>query len=493
MTFHSLLGEGSERKRPITAKSILPSASRRLAARAAGSQPRFDHAEAFCHAPRLRARVPERRKRFGANVIRYGGVRVGLFNNGWYCFGSSFSKGLIRHVPGPKTFKMAPALEQLLAEDYTSVVARERKVFDESAHPHQRSLVFVGAGWMGAKALQAVRGAGIEPVAFADDNKAMQGRTVDGVPVFSMEEAASKFGLDAAFVVTLLRPEVPFTQVRDRLTALGCGKVVSSIPLFWKHPTGTLPHAYVDLPSKLTAQAEQVKAAFRLMSDDASRRLYSAQIAYRLHLDLESIPEEMPVSDQYFPTDLCALRGDEFFVDCGAFDGDTLRHFLAHSGGDFGRYLALEPDAKNFRKLQEYCATLAPGLQDRIDLQPFAVGRIDGTLRFDERGSNGSLLSQTGAVEVACRRLESLCGDGRPSYIKMDIEGGELDALEGMGTLCARFLPVLAVGVYHVQDHLWKIPLLMQNLSDDYRLFLRSYSKEGMELVCYAIPKARLR
>jgi hypothetical protein len=75
----------------------------------------------------------------------------------------------------------------------------------------------------------------------------------------------------------------------------------------------------------------------------------------------------------------------------------------------------------------------------------------------------------------------------------MDIEGAEPDALAGAGGLVARHRPVLAVCVYHVQNHLWRLPLQMRALADDYRYYLRPYNEEGWDLVCYGVPAERLR
>ena len=74
----------------------------------------------------------------------------------------------------------------------------------------------------------------------------------------------------------------------------------------------------------------------------------------------------------------------------------------------------------------------------------------------------------------------------------MDIEGAEVDTLLGAQAVAAERSPVLAVCVYHQQDHVWKLPLLMRRLSPDYQLFLRPHVIESWDLVCYAVPKHRL-
>ena len=89
--------------------------------------------------------------------------------------------------------------------------------------------------------------------------------------------------------------------------------------------------------------------------------------------------------------------------------------------------------------------------------------------------------------------IDAMTAGARPTFIKLDIEGFEIDALRGAkGTIDAH-APIVAVCVYHAQDHLWRIPLLLRGWRDDYALFLRPHNEEGWDLVCYAVPRARLR
>ena len=74
----------------------------------------------------------------------------------------------------------------------------------------------------------------------------------------------------------------------------------------------------------------------------------------------------------------------------------------------------------------------------------------------------------------------------------MDIEGAELDALRGSSELIRRARPILAVCVYHLQDHLYRVPLLLRGPSSNYQFYLRRQGPDG-DLVCFAIPEERLR
>lgn len=75
----------------------------------------------------------------------------------------------------------------------------------------------------------------------------------------------------------------------------------------------------------------------------------------------------------------------------------------------------------------------------------------------------------------------------------MDIEGSELDALAGARNIIRKGMPILTICLYHRYDDLWRIPLFINSLAGEYRLFLRPHEIEGWQLVCYAIPSHRLK
>jgi FkbM family methyltransferase len=275
-------------------------------------------------------------------------------------------------------------------------------------------------------------------------------------------------------------------QLRD----LNCTRVVSFGLLFWKFADTFLPHYALDLPHKTYEQADEVRRALSVWADEASRREYLAQLRWRTVLDFDGLPP--PVGDEvYFPTDLFALYPTEVFVDCGAFDGDTLRRFFRHQGTRFGGVIAFEPDPASFRKLQDYVSALPEEVRERVRLHQMAVGARREKVRFDAAGTEASAVG-SGTLEVDSVTLDETLHDCVPTYIKMDTEGAELDALTGARRIIERDTPALALCLEHRQNDLWRIPLLVQSFSDQYRFFLRPHLFEVWDLTCYAVPAGRL-
>jgi FkbM family methyltransferase len=386
----------------------------------------------------------------------------------------------------------ASELDALLSDDAAAQRVSEGLAFDRLSGG--REIVLMGAGGLGRRTLAGLRRHGVEPLAFADNGR--QGTSVDGLPVLSPEEAARRFGHRAVFVVTIWGANRPhrFAHSQAQLQSLGCDVVSTFPPLFWKYPDPLLPFYLQDLPSRLLDDRGDVRRAFDLWEDEASRAEYVAQVRFRLKADFNGLPH--PVAHaQYFPGDLYTWSDDEWIVDGGAYDGDTLRTIAFLHGHRFAHTLAVEPDPGNFLALQETVAGLPAGARAKIDCRQLALASTPGTLHLDATGTAASATSgqaSAGTVAVRAEPLDTLIGDARPTMIKLDIEGAELDALAGARRTIECHAPVLAVCVYHKQDHLWTIPLELRRLRNDYALFLRPHNEEGWDLVCYAVPRTRL-
>ena len=216
----------------------------------------------------------------------------------------------------------------------------------------------------------------------------------------------------------------------------------------------------LELPRRILDRAAEMPAGYDLLEDEASRREFCAQIRWRCRLDYQCLPAPGDASEMYYPPDLFALRPDECFVDCGAFDGDSIRAFLERSAGRFDHIYAWEADAMNLGALRRYLDSLEPSVKQRVTVLPYAVARADDRLRFSAEGSVGSRVDGTGE-EVECRSLDSALAGCNPTLIKMDIEGAEPEALQGGRETMARCRPVMAVCAYHKCDHLWIIPQLL--------------------------------
>ncbi len=377
-------------------------------------------------------------------------------------------------------------LEALLKRDPAAVVESRADAFRQRMSAAGERYVLFGAGRLGELAVAGLRKAGIEPLAFADNNSRLWGTRVAGLPVLSPQASASQFGTHAVFVTTVYTN----SPVREQLNGMGLS-VVSFAELAWRYPQSLTPYGAIEHPDKIFSQAEEVRRALDLWADESSRQEYLGQLLWRTSLDPAFLPPHLPPGEIYFADDLITPLENEVFVDCGTFDGDTVFEFIQRRSGVFDRILAVEPDPENCRAFQARISDLSPAISRKIILRQAAVGSRWMPVRFNATGTVSSSVGE-GSYQVECLPLDLLARDAHPTLIKMDIEGAESDALSGAGNILERDGPALAVCVYHRQEDLWKIPLQVQSMTDAYRFFLRRYSDECWEMVCYAVPVRRI-
>jgi FkbM family methyltransferase len=371
-------------------------------------------------------------------------------------------------------------LAPLLAEARADADSRAAALVARELPRGQDALVLCGAGYFGRLLLKGLRDNGVAPLAFADNNVALQGGSVDGLRVLSVEGAVAELP-HATFVVTAFSPAALSAQLR-RLGIAPAG----SRALVHANPRTLLPQSWMNRPSAVLDEAEEVLAAAELWADDESRAEYEHVVRSYLLLDPPT-RKAGSVADTYFPPGLITLGGHERYVDCGAFDGDSLKDFLVRTNNRFDRIDAMEPDPQNLEKLKRFIETLPGGVRERVHVHPFAVGAGPATLRFRAGEGLASTITEEGELEVRCVALDEELAGVSPTFIKMDIEGAEPEAIRGAARIIAADAPTLAIVLYHRTSDLWKIPLSLRALRPDYRLYLRRYAEECWETVCYAM------
>jgi FkbM family methyltransferase len=319
---------------------------------------------------------------------------------------------------------------------------------------------------------------GIRVAALVDDDPAKLGTVVSGVTV----RPTGRLGeLDRATPIVIASHRV--LKAAKRLQAMGFAHIAPFALLQILAPESFPPHMfYAGWLEDLAENSGRYVDLADSLADDRSRQVLNAVLGYRLCLDpllLEAVIDW----ELYNSPGLLRYGTDEVYIDAGAYDGDSVRLFIERVGGSYQRVIAFEPDPATF-------ARLSAGFAHDPRVEPINSGlhRCGGTLRFDNAASRGSLLTESGGVEVPVVALDEVLRGERASFIKMNIEGAELDALEGARSTIARWSPRLAISAYHRPADLWRVPQAALELNPDYRLYLRQHDGGVIETVLYALP-----
>ena len=220
---------------------------------------------------------------------------------------------------------------------------------------------------------------------------------------------------------------------------------------------------------------------YELLQDDISKNQFFNIINFRHSYDLDYMRGfENKENLQYFEPFLNLQKGGECFVDIGGFDGYTTEVFIQHCP-EYDEIFFFEPEENNMEiakhRLKEH---------KNIHYFPIGLSNKKQTLRFSTSGSS-SKISDKGELAISVDRLDDLI-NRKITFMKMDIEGAEKEAIEGARNLIATHHPKLALSVYHQKDDFWKIPELVLDIRNDYKLYLRHYTEGISETIMYFVP-----
>lgn len=218
-----------------------------------------------------------------------------------------------------------------------------------------------------------------------------------------------------------------------------------------------------------------------LLSDRQSKDIYKRCLEKRRMSNPNFTDVYMPF--QYTVPELIhQAEGGECIVDGGAFDGDTVRIFTAFFN-NIRHIHAFEMDRNNVALLEAGARTS----QVKIDIYPYALHSEDTELRFFAKGFNSSL-SDIGDTAVQAVKLDSFLQNKPVTYIKLDVEGAELDVLKGAQVMIKTQRPKLAVCIYHNAKDFWEIPLYIEQIAPGYRMYVRHHGLLWNETVLYCLP-----
>ncbi|HZQ14636.1 MAG TPA: FkbM family methyltransferase [Pseudolabrys sp.] len=347
-----------------------------------------------------------------------------------------------------------------------------------------RPLALYGAGNLGRLARDFLGSVGHDLSFVVDRNAgALAQQDWPGIDLFAPAEVPDKAKRETRLAVAVVT--APYVPIERSLLAAGFGDVVPfydvSESFRDRHPLSNGWFA----PPLSRQDRDCTSRVLALWHDDISRAQHLQFLAWRRLRAEWSFAEAPPPGQRFFiPEVLRVLRGDEIFVDAGAYDGVVTQGFLQATRGACRHIFAIEPDPDNRARLLH-----AVNGDTRISIDDFALAETEGEATFHAGLGYASQLAETGRMRVATRPLDAL--GLSPSFIKLHLEGGELAALKGARQTLLAHRPIVAATVYHNADGIWRTPLWLMETLPDYRFLFRAHSWCGTGAVVYAIPNER--
>ena len=301
------------------------------------------------------------------------------------------------------------------------------------------------------------------------------------VPIFTFEELQKKFELEnCVFVISApsLRKEIKnFLLEYVNENQIYCFEV----EIYEYYNT-----SYEQYKKFLLDNKERLRCVYDMWEDDTSRQVMIKVIEGRLTGNLGAV-DFVWEGKQYWPENIINFSNNEVIIECGSCDGATLKELYNELSG-FEHIYCFEPDKESLPYLKEVVQRL-PG-NEKISIIEKGTYCEKGVLRFSCNGveSGLSVIDEAGDVQIEVTMIDEEI-QLPVTYIKMDIEGSELDTLRGAKNVIQKDQPKLAVCVYHKDEDMVEIPEFLYSLNPKYKFYLRHHNCNMTETVLYAVPQ----
>ena len=232
------------------------------------------------------------------------------------------------------------------------------------------------------------------------------------------------------------------------------------------------------MQSIISRDKELITKVRKSLYDNESIRVFDLLLNYRCCNDRKLLSEAYETRHpQYFPNmedGIINTLQNEVFIDAGAYDGDTSIQFSKWCK-EYDKIYLLEPDSIMYNIM---CERLKIKQVEKYEAYEFGAYSTDGEISFYNDAETGSsAISENDSDNVIKTiSIDSLLKGGMATYIKMDIEGAEMEALKGAEGTITKYHPKLAISIYHKEDDLWNIPCYIHNKYPFYKLFIRHYT-----------------
>ena len=348
----------------------------------------------------------------------------------------------------------------------------------ENAVNEGRKVYIYGCGELGKIVERALGNFKIPVEAFCVDKEFYVGGTINGKIVLKIESVVEMATQDNRPTIVIAFRDYDLQKLANFEKKV---EIINE-DVFCFHTVNNQSDAWSE--DFFKKYADKLSKVYDSLMDEKSHQCMKAFLYQKMTGEFKYLKNVYDLN-QYNDSDIVDFNKIRAYIDCGAYDGDSFlsftQNYQKNTGKRYdGRAYLLEPDEKNYKKMVNNCSEY-----DNCIFCKVGAWNEKKSLIFSSEGTSSGV-AENGDERIEADTIDNLTGK-KADFIKMDIEGAELAALQGAKNTIRECHPILAICVYHKCDDLWIISEYIKSIDSSYRLYLRAYSKYSQELVLYAV------
>ena len=326
----------------------------------------------------------------------------------------------------------------------------------------KKPVVMYGMGNAADRIIEILNSLGIEISEFFASDAFVRGHSFHGKRVKKLSEIEAEYD-DFVIVVAFAVQDTPtmdaIYSLNERYELYAPDLPVAGGPLFDRE--------------FFAEHIKEFEAVYSKLADDRSKEIFIELLRYKLTGRIDMLKATEDDRAEILKT-MLPLGDNESFVDLGAYNGDTVKEFIDACGGNFSAIYAMEPDAKNFKKMQKRLNESGFENDSRIHLFNLAAWNEKTTLHFAAKAGRNSTVTSSGR-ETPADSVDNALAGAKASYLKLDVEGSEKEALIGAQNTIKADHPRILLSAYHKSADLFLLPQIIDGICDGYKFYLRRF------------------
>lgn len=303
------------------------------------------------------------------------------------------------------------------------------------------------------------------------------------IPIYQYDDIKSEIGTDIIFY----HPEYEF------LSFAGCGLRMINQGFKFFYMMMPIPYnsgiTTTHIPGYYLKFRNELERVYSLLADEQSKKVFASRI--RAIESGSTGYVEISSYHEYFHPQVHPKLGD-YIIDGGVSESVGAQKRFIEAVGDNGKIYGFEPDPAGFDGAKKNLGTeIMSGVYTLI---PLGLWSRKGKVSFQSSGQGSHITMTENNSTIPCdvTSIDQFVNENeihKIDFIKLDVEGSEIETLKGAIQTISKFKPNLAISLYHHPHHLFYIPIFLNNLEESYKFYIGHHQTTLHETILYGIMK----
>jgi FkbM family methyltransferase len=314
-------------------------------------------------------------------------------------------------------------------------------------------------------------------------------KKINGLKVISVKEFLSKSNLNnIVVVVSIWNPKFKFAKAKTHKFKKISNNFYHYKDIVRAYPKVLVKYSMFGDGSKIIRNWDKIIEIYNQLKDMHSKRQFYMYIDWLVNNKFYPILPKVN-KNQYFPSKVVNLSKIEYIIDIGAFVGDTFLHFKKNKKLNLKKYIAIEPDTKNFKKLEKNLKK--NNRIKEVNCINKAISNKVKNVYFNNTGKESSSITKKpkGSIEIETVTIDSLTDNLNYVLIAADVEGHEIEILKSSIKTIKKGSATFAISTYHNEKHIYQIYDFFLDHLKNYNVYFRVHGHDFVDSVLYFVPK----